>query len=259
MDLRDILVCVDATAAGEGRLRIAAAIAREHSAHLSAAYVLQAANGERGAEVADSVERRFRDAVHPHAVAGDWHLFLPGEGENLVALLKTVDLAIFGQASPEHRVPSGFRPDDLVMAGGRPVLIIPYAGEFGAIGRRVLVAWDGTREASRALHDALLVIAEAKTVIVMTVRSDEASADRIRLSLDRVVRHLARHGIPAHPEDALRGDIPISDLLLSRAADFDADLIVAGAYHHSPLREALLGGVSRELLQHMTVPVLMSH
>ena len=93
----------------------------------------------------------------------------------------------------------------------------------------------------------------------MTVRTDEASAERIRLSLERVVRHLARHGIPAHPEDALRGDIPISDLLLSRAADFDADLIVAGAYHHSPLREALLGGVSRELLQHMTVPVLMSH
>src|SRR6266568_138565 len=216
MDLRDILVSVDATEAGEGRLRLAAAIAREHSAHLSAAYVLQAANGERGAEVAESVERRFRDAVYPHAIAGDWHLFAAGEGENLVALLKTVDLAVFGQASPDHRAPSGFRPDDLV-------------------------------------------IAEAKTVIVMTVRTDEASAERIRLSLERVVRHLARHGIPAHPEDALRGDIPISDVLLSRAADFDADLIVAGAYHHSPLREALLGGVSRELLQHMTVPVLMSH
>ncbi len=145
------------------------------------------------------------------------------------------------------------------MAGGRPVLVIPYAGEFGAIGRRVLVAWDGTREASRALHDALPVIAAAKTVIVMTVRTDEASAERIRLSLERVVQHLNRHGIPAQSEDALRGDIPISDVLLSRAADFDADLIVAGAYHHSPLREALLGGVSRELLQHMTVPVLMSH
>jgi nucleotide-binding universal stress UspA family protein len=259
MDLKDILVCVDATEAGEGRLRLAGAIAREHGAHLSAAYLLPAANGDRGAEIADKVEQRFRDAVHPHTIAGDWHLFAAGEGEHLIALMKTVDLAVFGQASPDHRPPSGFRPDDLVMAGGRPVLVVPYAGGFGAVGRRVLVAWDGTREASRALHDALPVIAEAKTVIVMTVRADEASAERIRRSLDQVVRHLARHGIPAHPEDALRGDIPVSDLLLSRAADFDADLIVAGAYHHSPLREALLGGVSRELLQHMTVPVLMSH
>src|SRR5260370_37121647 len=98
MDLRDILVCVDASETGERRLRLAAAIAREHSAHLSAAYVLQAANGERGAEVAESVERRFRDAGYPHPVAGDWHLFAAGDGENPVALLQTVDLAVFRQA-----------------------------------------------------------------------------------------------------------------------------------------------------------------
>src|SRR6266566_2602394 len=206
MDLRDILVCVDATEAGEGRLRLAAAIAREHSAHLSAAYVLQAANGERGAEIADKVEQRFRDAVHPHAIAGDWHLFAAGEGEDLVALLKTVDLAVFGQASPDHRAPSGFRPDDVVMAGGRPVLVIPYAGEFGAIGRRVLVAWDGTREATRALHDALPLMSQAEAVTVMTVRRQEASFDGP--SLGRVVRHLERHGIPASPKEALRGGLP---------------------------------------------------
>ena len=123
----------------------------------------------------------------------------------------------------------------------------------------MLVAWDGTREASRALHDSLPIIAGAETVVVLTVHTDEASVEYVRPSLERVVRHLERHGISAHPEDALRGNLPISDVLLSRAADFDADLIVAGAYHHSPLREALLGGVSRELLQHMTVPVLMSH
>src|SRR6266699_4247208 len=207
MDLRDILVCVDATDAGEGRLRLAAAIAREHSAHLSAAYVLQAANGDRAAEIADGVERRFRDSVYPHAVAGDWHLFAAGEGENLVALLKTVDLAVFGQASPDHRAPSGFRPDDLVMAGGRPVLVIPYAGEFGAIGRRVLIAWDGTREASRALHDALPLIAQAEAVWVMTVRARDANSDDHGQSLDRVVCHLQRHSIAATMEESIGGDV----------------------------------------------------
>jgi nucleotide-binding universal stress UspA family protein len=258
LDLRDILVGVDASDAGERRLRLAAAIAREHGAHLSAAFVLPAANAGRAAEAADNIEQRFREAA-PHEVAGDWHMFAAGEGGTLVDLLKTVDLAVFGQDSPDHRAPSGFRPEDLVMTGGRPVLFVPYAGAFRGVGRRVLVAWDATREASRALHDALPIIAAAETVVVMTVRTDEASVEHVRPSLERVVKHLERHGVSAQPEDALRGDVPISDVLLSRAADFDADLIVAGAYHHSPLREALLGGVSRELLRHMTVPVLMSH
>jgi nucleotide-binding universal stress UspA family protein len=74
-----------------------------------------------------------------------------------------------------------------------------------------------------------------------------------------MVHHLQRHGIPARAEETLQGDLRISDVLLSRAADLAVDLLVAGAYHHSQLREALVGGVSRELLDHMTVPVLMSH
>jgi nucleotide-binding universal stress UspA family protein len=83
--------------------------------------------------------------------------------------------------------------------------------------------------------------------------------DRVRPGLERIARHLQRHGVKAQPEESPRGGIPISDVLLSRAADLRADMIVAGAYHHLQLRETLLGGVSRDLLDHMTVPVLMSH
>lgn len=294
MGLKDILVCLDPTDAGVSRLRLAAAIAREHRAHLSAAYVVpQEAPGAppyRGlnvgmptgaawlpqgstvaggpapgndaaprAELADIIEQRFRDEVQPHAIEGDWHLFAEGEGDSLAALLKAVDLAVFGQASPDARVPAGFRPQDIMIASGRPMLVVPYAGAFGAVGRRVLVAWDGTREASRALHDSLPLIGKAEAVTVMTVRAREASFERDAPSLERIVRHLERHGIAARTDETLHGDVPIADLLLSRAADLEIDLIVAGAYHHSPLREALIGGVSRELLDHMTVPVLMSH
>ena len=292
MELKDILVCLDPTDAGEGRLRLAAALAREHRAHLSAAYVstnetpgappsggvgvptgaawlpqgsiVGAAAGSgapptAGAGLAEIIEERFREEVRPHAIEGDWHLFGAGDGAALVALLSAVDLVVFGQASPDHRVPHGFRPEDIVVGCGRPVLVVPYAGAFDVVGRRVLVAWDGTREASRALHDALALIGKAAAVTVMTVRTREASFAQDRPSLDRIVRHLERHGIAARPEETPRGDIPIADLLLSRAADLDIDLIVAGAYHHSQFREALLGGVSRELLDHMTVPVLMSH
>jgi nucleotide-binding universal stress UspA family protein len=297
MDLRDILVCLDPTDAGEARLRLAAAIARNLGAHLSAAYVLPElipgaapldgltvapptseawmpnpaaiaggvpASGEgadvtRGAALADIIERRFREEMRPHALAGDWHLFASGEGADLVALCRTFDLFVYGQTSPDWRVPTGFRPEDLIVASGRPLLVVPYAGAFDAIGRRVLVAWDGTREAARALHDALPLIGKAEVVTVMTVRDHEADFARDAPAIARLVQHLSRHGLKASREQTVRGDVPVADLLLSRANDLDIDLIVAGAYHHSQFREALIGGVSRDLLDHMTVPVLMAH
>ncbi len=300
MALHDILVCLDPSDAGERRLGLAAAIAREHRAHLSAAYVLSqeiagaapygglgvaapagaagvaegglfagipapgippAPNPDtvRGAALADIIEQRYREAVRPHGIEGDWHLFGAGEAADLLALVKTTDLVVYGQASRDYRVPSGFRPEDIVTACGRPVLVVPYAGTVEMIGRRVLIAWDATREATRALHDALPLLGKAEAVAVVTVRAREASFERDPPGLDRIVRHLERHGITARAEQILQGDLPVSDVLLSRAADLDADLIVAGAYHHSQFREALLGGVSRELLEHMTAPVLMSH
>ena len=299
MELKDILVCLDPTDAGDARLRLAAAIARDHRAHLSAAFVLpqeiagappygigisapsgaaDVAEGSvvagiplpgappaigptrrRGAAVAEIIEQRFREAVRPHAIEGDWYLFGAGESDELAALATTVDLVILGQTSPDYHLPTGFHPGDLVLACGRPMLVVPYAGDFAAVGRRVLVGWDGTREASRALHDAMPLLAKAEAVTVVTVRAREAEFEHDGPALARVVRHLQRHGIAARSEETLRGDLPISDVLLSRAADLDADLIVAGAYHRGQLREALFGGVSRDLLDHMTVPVLMSH
>ncbi len=287
MALKDIVVCLDPTDAGEGRLRLAAAVARACGAHLSAAYIAHeaipgappsggaagipptgmawmpptgsGADATQGSALAEIIEARFREEVRPHAIEGDWLVFGAGESEDLLALLRAVDLVIYGQAAPDYRLPTGFRPESVIVGSGRPVLVVPYAGAFTAIGQRVLVAWDGTREAARALHDALPLIGKAAAVTVMTVAAREADAEVDQPSLDRVIRHFQRHGIAARPEETVGGDMPIADLLLSRAADLDADLLVAGAYHHSQFREALIGGVSRELLDHMTVPVLMSH
>jgi nucleotide-binding universal stress UspA family protein len=288
MSLKDIFVCLDPTDAGEARLRFAAALAREHRAHLSAACVLPpgiagappyggrgsmpptaaawlpptsagAGTPAPGASVADIIEERFRAEVQPHAIEGDWFLFGAGESRDLVGLLAAVDLVIYGQTSPDYRLPAGYRPEDVIVPSGRPMLVVPYAGEFDVPGRRVIVAWDGSREAARALHDALPLIEKAEAVTVMAVRDDPSEFDRDRPSIERIIRHLARHGIAARREETVRGDIPIGDVLLSRAADLDVDLIVAGAYHHSQFREVLLGGASRELLDRMTVPVLMTH
>jgi nucleotide-binding universal stress UspA family protein len=295
--LKDILVCLDPTDAGETRLRLAAAIAQGAGAHLSAAYVMpeaipgaatpdgltvapptseawmpnpaaiaggvpasgEGADTTLGPALADIIEQRFRAEMQPHALDGDWYMFGAGESADVATLCGTFDLVVYGQTSPEWRVPTGFRPEDLIVAGGRPMLIVPYAGTFDAIGRRVLVAWDGTREAARALHDALPLIEKAEAVTVMTVRDRDADLTRDAPATARLVQHLCRHGLKASHERTVRGDLPIADLMLSRANDLDIDLIVSGAYHHSQFREALVGGVSRDLLDHMTVPVLMAH
>jgi hypothetical protein len=108
-------------------------------------------------------------------------------------------------------------------------------------------------------HQSRVTRARFQTATVVFVGSHERDLTQHRPELDRVVHHVHHHGVAANPEETLRGGLAVSDILLSRAADLAADMIVSGGYHHSPLREALLGGVSRELFQHMTVPALMSH
>jgi len=296
MALKDILVGVDPSTAGAGRLKLALNLVRAHRAHITACYIMRekqagpgpilpgvrfnpgpgvpvspeasAAAGDplstpvlpasREAERAEQVEELFRTELRAHGLSGKWHLLSPGETAVFIDLAKSFDLTILGQLSPEIRS-TGFRPDEIVIATGRPVLVVPYAGAFDTVGRRVLVAWDGTREAARAANDALPLLENAEAVTVTFVGTRETTLAEHRPSVERIVHHLQRHGIPARAEETLQGDLRISDVLLSRAADLAVDLLVAGAYHHSQLREALVGGVSRELLDHMTVPVLMSH
>jgi nucleotide-binding universal stress UspA family protein len=207
----------------------------------------------------DIAEQRFRDSLRISGVEGNWCSLGQADVTELVALARAADLIIIGQMDPQARPAPACRPDEVVIACGRPVLMVPYVGNYARVGHRVLVAWDGSREAARALNDALPLISAAETVTLMSVRSRIKDLNRDTQSMERIVCHLARHGIAARTEERLQYGVSISDVLLSSSVDLAADLIVAGAYHHSPLREALIGGVSRALFHHMTVPVLMSH
>ena len=283
MALKDILVCLDVSPASEGRLRLATRVARDHGASLSAVFVSNDQTGDfppglsvprRGlmtqlvptaADLAcslpfiDVAQQRFRESRDSLGGEGDWHQLDHANEAELIALARTADLIIIGQNNPNTRPAPSWRPEDVVVACGRPVLMVPYIGSFTEVGRRVLVAWDGSREAVRALNDALPVIIAAEQVTVMTVHARAKDVERDRNSTDRVIHHLALHGITARVDQRLQSENTVSDWLLSRAMDFCVDLIVAGAYRHSQLREALVGGVSRDLFQRMTVPVLMSH
>lgn len=146
------------------------------------------------------------------------------------------------------------------MTSGRPVLFIPYTGVFPTLGANIMVAWNGSRESARAVHDAmpLLQRAEKVTVVRLNESKDEQGANRIPGA--DIALLLARHDVKAEVAaiDDIN-DVPMGDMLLTGAADLGADLIVMGAYGHSRWQELVMGGATRTMLASMPIPVLMSH
>jgi nucleotide-binding universal stress UspA family protein len=199
----------------------------------------------------------FETALAREGIMGEWRQ-VEGTTREILALHgRYADLLVLGQDDPESD--SAGLLEAVVFDSGRPVLAIPFAGSFKTIGKRVLVGWNASREASRALHDALPLIAKAETVTLFLANptrgldghGEEPGAD--------IARHMVRHGLKVAVAKVIADDVPDSALLLNHANDMGADLLVMGAYGHSRLREFILGGMTRSLLREMTVPVLLSH
>ena len=278
---KDILVHLDDGPRSDARLRIALDLARRHGARLSGLAVIdlpgaelffgtgmpfvaggtdQMMNALRAEATAHAVaaEGKFRDAAQREGVEGEWRVVEGDTVSILAAQARHADLTVVGQ--PNDEAPFKGASADAVLVGvmlssGRPVLAIPYAGRFERVGERVLIAWNGSREASRAVHDALPLLRGATVATVLTV-NPEIGGDASATSL---AAHLARHGVNAKAAHTIANDIGEGDALLSYAADLGADLIVAGGYGHSRAREMVFGGVTRTLIQQMTVPMLLSH
>jgi nucleotide-binding universal stress UspA family protein len=140
---------------------------------------------------------------------------------------------------------------------GRPVLVIPYIQREGFKLDRVMVCWDGSRSAARAVADALPLLVRAKQVEIVLVSSEPAKSDEIPGA--DIAHHLARHGLKVELRRIVSADVDATNMLLSHAADIGSDFLVMGGYGHSRLREFVLGGVTRGMLASMTLPTLMSH
>lgn len=275
MSLKCILVHVDGSAQSRATVAAACTLARDHGAHLSALYV-EAPDGIPGfasleipraaMAVIESQRKAARQAAREMfdtqaAAAGitertGWE-FTKGSAVGALALRgRYTDIIVVSQSNPETRR-AGYEElaDDLVMVSGRPVLVIPYIGAPATIGKRALIGWNASREAARAVSDAMPLLEKADSLEILAVEpngiGDAPGAD--------IALHLARHGIKANANTAAGRDIDVGDVLLNRAADTGVDLIVMGAYGHSRMRELVLGGATRHILEHMTVPVLMSH
>jgi nucleotide-binding universal stress UspA family protein len=201
----------------------------------------------------------FDAAVMGAKIATEWTVDSGPRSAVLARRSREADLAIVGQPDPNETAGAADYdlPADLLMESGRPVLVHPYAGNFDADVKSALVAWYPGREASRAVYDALpLLLGVEVHVLSINMPAGKQATDA---SANDIAKWLGRHGIEADSDDIHTDELSASDMLLSRASDLGAKLIVMGGYSHSRFREMILGGVTHDILKHMTAPVLMSH
>jgi nucleotide-binding universal stress UspA family protein len=167
------------------------------------------------------------------------------------------DLAVMGQPEPDTPALERLLVEAALFDSGRPVLIVPYIQRRGLTLDRVIVAWDGSRSAARAVADAMPLLVRAKATEVLTVASEPAKSDEMPGA--DIAQHLARHGMKVEVDSIVAVETDVASTILSHAADISADFLVMGGYGHSRLREFVLGGVTRGILSSMTLPALMSH
>ncbi|KWK51281.1 universal stress protein UspA [Burkholderia stagnalis] len=279
MSFKSIVVHLDTSDRAHARLEFALRLARRFGAHLtglsavytpepSSFYVMAGSanyfreHQARRDERLVALERLFHAETARAGVSSNW---ICADARANIAVphhARHADLVIAGQSDPndpETFIDDQF-PENLVLSAGRPVLFVPYAGEFRSIGERVLVAWDGSREAVRAAHDAVPFLEHAKHTTVVAVVDGNDEAANVRIPGADAALMLARHAPDVNVLDVETGSsASIGETLLSRAYETGTDLVVMGAYGHTRWRELLMGGATRTVLASMTMPVLMSH
>lgn len=279
MSYKTLLLHVDPTPRSAQRATLAAALAQAESAHLVGAAMTGISRHvfePGGFDIGDPVFARQLDHLRgiaraalstfeeaARAVGADSvesRLVDDDAAGGLTLQSRYTDLTVIGQFDPTSVAPGVLPtlPENVVMNSVGPVLVIPYAGELRSSFQRPLVAWDGSLQASRAIRGALPLLARAGRAEVVMFNPDDSPGVHGHEPGADLALYLARHGITVNVTER-HIDGGTGEALLSTAADLDADLLVMGAYGHTRFREVMLGGVTRTVLQSMTLPVLMAH
>jgi nucleotide-binding universal stress UspA family protein len=280
MAYRDLIVYLDPSDAGRRRAAFAVEFARVHGAHITgftltptgaipyfapetppiflpADFLEKARESARGAlDYFTEEARRAGVPCETRAVEG----LPPALPELFTVNIRHADLSILPQP-PDNSL--SFTQEMLVeralYASGRPTLITPASDGATARPDTALAAWDGSQEAARAFNDALPILQMAKRVVVMTVRADRHARDYGEVPGADIALHLSRHGVQTEARCSDQPQANIGAQILEQATELGAGVIVMGAYHHSRLREFVLGGPTRTVLERMTIPVFMAH
>jgi nucleotide-binding universal stress UspA family protein len=280
MAYKDILVYLDPSEAGKRRAAFAVEFARAHDAHITG-FTLTPTGAilyfapetppillppdflENARAAAKTAHAHFEEEARRAGVSFE-HRPLEGLPPVLPDLFTTstrhADLSILPQ--PPDRtmaLAQEMLVERALYASGRPTLIVPSSNGFLAQPEVILAAWDGSQEAARAFNDATPILRQAKRVVVTVIRPDHLAREYGEEPGADIALHLTRHGIQAEVRRVADSGVSVGALILAQAKEIGAGLIVMGAYHHSRLREFILGGPTRTVLEHMTIPVFMAH
>jgi nucleotide-binding universal stress UspA family protein len=278
MAYKTILVHCDASAKVAHRLAVAADLAERQGAHLVGLHCRQPFQspaffdggmptttlltayeaGVKADEAAASAA--FAKAVKGRHLSHAWRVVEGFDDDALAVHARYADLVVVGQYDPEQSTPTpADLPETVALATGRPTLVVPHIGVQKALGKTILLCWNASRESARAASDALPLLAAAEKVVVLAIDPKSSPTGHGAEPGADAAGWLARHGVKVTVQRDVAADTDVGSVILSRAADHDADLIVMGIYGHSRMREMVLGGASRTLMASMTVPVLMAH
>lgn len=279
MSYRDIAVHLTLDPRNQTRTQLAINLARRFGARVSGLYTVPPPNVPyyMGEYIPTELIQKQMDEAQRASVgaresflsmcgnAGIEHRWLSSDMAPVEALrlaARASDVVLVGQPDPNPDDPASIPygtdvlPHELALQAGRPVLAVPYAGEIGEIGRRVLIGWNGKREAARAVHDAMPLLRGAEVVHLVVVAPEKKG----RTPLAEITEHLQRHGLRL--ETAVvdgNGTKKVGQVLMAEAQARGADMLVMGAFGHSRLREMVFGGVTETVLSGMTLPVLLSN
>jgi nucleotide-binding universal stress UspA family protein len=292
--LKDIVVHVDNSANGGVRLDYAAQLAEIHGAHLNGLYVGTPSaydTGEAGEQVGyatpdlggrslreyekkasevralravhagfavDAARQRFKARAEARGITYDWNAVEGSMMDALAHNARFCDVVVVGQPGPGSARKFGETVSDhLILSVGHPVLVVPALAEGFTVGKRVLVAWDRSPLATRAVHNSRPLMRHAESVHILAINLARVSHGGKAGS--GICEHLARHDIEATPIHVDESSASVADILLAQARELNIDLIVMGAYGHSRLRERILGGNTYHLLNNSPIPLLMNH
>ena len=208
----------------------------------------------------DTAADAFEKAIKGSHVPSEWRVAKGYHEDELVTHARYADLLVLGQTEPETdtRTPRDL-PEAVAISSGRATLVVPYIGARATPGKSIMLCWNASRESGRATTEALPFLTTADKVTVLVVDTNRLGSRHGPEPGTDAATWLARHGIEVTVEREAAADGDVGEVILSRAADHDVDLVVMGLYGHSRFREVILGGASRTLLSSMTVPVLMAH
>lgn len=279
MTYKTILVHLNSESRARSSLGFAIGLAQRFQAHLIGLYVFPAypltppvplpfgaeiAGQIRGAirQEAEKVKAVFDDMTGSQPFVSEWRAITterrPPE-KVVIDHCRAADLIIASQADPGWKWSDILDfPDTLALGAGRPVIVVPNFGRYERPSRTIAIAWNGRREAARAVSDALPLLKIAENVAILTVRDGKPLPEG-HLPDTEIAAALARHGVKVDLADVIATEYTIGEEIRVRAIDRGADLIVMGCYGHSRMREFALGGVTRHMLREMTIPILFSH